>query len=112
VAADATLNLGPFALSGEYVTGRLPVGPFDAQLGLLSFVVPLDAAGEWAVQPVVGAEALQLRGELAGHGWSALGGVNILFVDSFKAQLQVERALRPGDATPGLEYSLQLATRF
>jgi hypothetical protein len=74
--------------------------------------VPLDAAGEWAVQPVVGAEALQLRGDVEGQGWSALGGVNILFMDSFKAQLQVERALRPGDATPGLEYSLQLATRF
>jgi hypothetical protein len=112
VAADATLNLGAFALSGEYVTGQLPLGPFNAQLGLVSYTLPLDAAGEWAVQPVAGAEALQLRGEIAGQGWSALGGINILFADSFRAQFQVERALRPGDAAPGLEYSLQLATRF
>jgi hypothetical protein len=38
--------------------------------------------------------------------------VNILFSDAFKAQLQAERALRPGDESPGTEYSLQLATRF
>jgi hypothetical protein len=64
------------------------------------------------VQPVAGAEALQVHGDMAGQGWSAVGGVNILFADSFKAQLQVERALLPGDVTPGLEYLLQLATRF
>ncbi len=112
VAADATLHLGGLDLSGEYVTGRLPLGPFTAQLGLVAYTLPLDSIGEWAVQPVAGAEALQLRGEIAGQGWSALGGINILFADSFKAQFQVERALRPGDAAPGLEYSLQLATRF
>ncbi len=111
-AADATLRLGQFALSAEYVTGQLPLGPFDAQLATASYALPLDAAGEWALQPVLGAESLQLRGDIAGQGWAALGGINILFADSFKAQFQVERALRPGDAAPGLEYSLQLATRF
>jgi hypothetical protein len=49
---------------------------------------------------------------VAGRGWAAVGGFNLLFSDSFKAQLQAEHALRPGDETPGTEYSLQLATRF
>jgi hypothetical protein len=111
-AADATVHLGGFALSAEYVTGQIALGPFDAQLAMASYALPLDAAGEWALQPVLGAESLRLRGDVVGQGWAALGGVNILYVDSFKAQFQVERALRPGDAAPGLEYSLQLATRF
>jgi hypothetical protein len=110
VAAEATLHLGALALSGEAVSGRLGLGPFTAQIGLASYMVPL--AKDWALQPVVGAEALQLRGNVAGHGWAAVGGFNLLFSDSFKAQLQAERALRPGDETPGTEYSLQLATRF
>lgn len=112
VAADASLRLGGLDLSCEYAAGRLPLGLFHAQFALASYTLPLDAAGDWALQPVAGAEALQLRGENAGQGWSAVGGVNVLFADSFKAQLQVERALRPGDVAPGLEYLLQLATRF
>lgn len=110
VAAEAALHLGALALSGEAVSGRLGLGPFSAQLGLASYTVPL--AMGWALQPLVGAEALQLRGEMRGHGWAAVGGLNLLFSDSFKAQLQAERALRPGDEAPGTEYSLQLATRF
>ncbi len=110
VAAEATLHLGALALSGEAVSGRLGLGPFTAQLGLASYMVPL--AKDWALQPVVGAEALQLRGDVEGRGWAAVGGFNLLFSDSFKAQLQAEHALRPGDETPGTEYSLQLATRF
>ncbi|WP_044196106.1 hypothetical protein [Hyalangium minutum] len=110
VAADGTLHLGALELSGEVVTGRLGVGPFTAQLGLVSYTLPL--GHEWALQPLAGAEALQLRGELEGRGWAAVGGLNVLFSDSFKAQLQAERALRPGDEAPGTELSLQLATRF
>lgn len=110
VAADGTLHLGALELSGELVSGQLGVGPFTAQLGLASYTLPL--SHEWALQPLVGAEALQLRGDLAGRGWAAVGGINILFSDSFKAQLQAERALRPGDEAPGTELSLQLATRF
>jgi hypothetical protein len=110
VAAEATLHLGALALSGEAVSGRLAVGPFTAQLGLASYTLTL--AKDWALQPLAGAEALQLRGDVAGHGWAAVGGFNILFSDSFKAQLQAERALRPGDESPGTEYLLQLATRF
>jgi hypothetical protein len=110
VAAEATLRLGALALSGEAVSGRLAVGPFTAQLGLASYTLPLTK--DWVLQPLAGVEALQLRGDVAGHGWAAVGGVNILLSDSFKAQLQAERALRPGDESPGTEYLLQLATRF
>ncbi|MDY7225301.1 hypothetical protein [Hyalangium rubrum] len=112
VAADGTLELGNLALSGEAVTGQLALGPFTAQMGLVSYTLPLGKTREWAVQPLLGGEALQLRGEVTGRGWAAVGGFNILYSDSFKAQLQAERALRPGDEAPGTEYSLQLATRF
>ena len=110
VAADGTLQLGALALSAEVVTGQLGLGPFTAQLGLASYTLPL--GNEWALQPLAGAEALQLRGPMTGRGWAAVGGLNVLFSDSFKAQLQAEHALRPGDEAPGTEYSLQLATRF
>jgi len=110
VAADGTLSLGALQLSAEVVTGRLGLGPFTAQLGLASYTLPL--GNEWALQPLAGAEALQLRGNVVGRGWAAVGGLNVLFSDSFKAQLQAEHALRPGDEAPGTEYSLQLATRF
>lgn len=110
LATDGTLHLGGLALTGEAVTGHLGLGPFTAQLGLASYLLKLDK--NWALQPLAGAEALQLRGDVAGRGWSAVGGVNVLFLDAFKAQLQAERALRPGDETPGTEFSLQLATRF
>jgi hypothetical protein len=110
VATDGTLHLGELALSAEAVTGRLALGAFTAQLGLASYLLPLSK--EWALQPLAGAEALQLRGDVAGRGWAAVGGFNLLFSDSFKAQLQAEHALRPGDEAPGTEYSLQLAMRF
>ncbi|HYH99963.1 MAG TPA: hypothetical protein VD972_28675, partial [Hyalangium sp.] len=110
VAVDGTLRLGALEVSAELVTGQLALGPFSAQLGLASYTLPLGK--DWALQPLAGAEALQLRGEVAGRGWAAVGGFNVLFSDSFKAQLQAERALRPGDEAPGTEYSLQLATRF
>jgi hypothetical protein len=110
VATDGALRLGALELSAELVTGQLGVGPFTAQLGLASYTLPL--GNEWALQPLAGAEALQLRGAVTGRGWAAVGGLNVLFSDSFKAQLQAEHALRPGDEAPGTEYSLQLATRF
>lgn len=112
LAADAELRLGGLSVTGEAVTGRLALGPFTAQLLLASWTVPVGREG-WALQPVVGAEALQLRGDLVqGEGHSLVGGFNVLLADSFKAQFQAERALRPGDEAPGLELSLQLATRF
>ncbi|HEY0093380.1 MAG TPA: hypothetical protein VGB96_03610, partial [Archangium sp.] len=111
VATDATLNLGALELSGEYVNGRLATGPFSAQLGLASYTLPVGSEG-WAVQPVVGGELLQLRGPLKARGYGFVGGLNVLYAEHFKAQFQAEHALRAGDEAPGLEYSLQLATRF
>ncbi|NNB93417.1 hypothetical protein HI113_05785, partial [Corallococcus exiguus] len=58
------------------------------------------------------AEALQLQGGIQAQGHSVTGGLNVLLADSFKAQVQAERALRPGDVAPALELSVQLATRF
>ena len=55
---------------------------------------------------------MQLRGAQAARGHALLGGLNVLYDTLFKAQLQAERALRPGDESPGLELSVQLATRF
>ncbi|HZI14946.1 MAG TPA: hypothetical protein VE153_31540 [Myxococcus sp.] len=110
VAADAQVQWGNLAVTGEFVTGRLPLGPFTAQLLLAQWAVPVGE--EWAVQPVAGVEALQLRGDVEGTGHAMVGGVNLLLGDRFKAQFQAERALRPGDEAAGLEYSLQLATRF
>ncbi|ATB37459.1 hypothetical protein CYFUS_002881 [Cystobacter fuscus] len=111
LAADASLRLGGLELSGEYVTGRLAVGPFMGQMGLASFMLPLGLDG-WALQPVAGAELLQLTGPLKARGYALVGGLNLLYSRHFKAQLQAEHALRPGDELAGLEYSLQLATRF
>ncbi|SET53110.1 hypothetical protein [Stigmatella erecta] len=110
MAADALVRLGGLSVSGEFVSGRLGLGPFTGQLGLITYTLPLSK--DWALQPVAGAEALQLRGEVTGRGWTTVGGVNILFSDFFKAQVQAERGVRPGDEVPGTELSLQLATRF
>ncbi len=112
VAADGALKLGGLMVSGELVTGRLALGPFTGQLALISYTLPMGEDKHWSLQPVVGAEALQLRGDVVGRGWSAVGGLNVLLSDSFKAQVQAEHALRPGDEVAGTEFSLQLATRF
>ncbi len=112
VSADGVLQMGAWALSGELVTGQLAVGPFLGQLGLLTYTLPLGQGDSWALQPLLGVEALQLRGDVPARGWASVGGCNVLLSDSFKAQLQVERALRPGDEAPGTEFLLQLATRF
>jgi hypothetical protein len=111
VATDATLNLGALRLSGEYVNGKLPTGPFSAQMWLASYTLPVGLEG-WAVQPVAGAELLQIRGPLRARGYGFLGGLNVLYTEHFKAMFQAEHALRAGDQAPGFEYSLQLATRF
>ena len=54
-----------------------------------------------------------LTSDMAFQGdFAFVGGFNVLYSEHFKAQLQAEHALRPGDETSGFEYSLQLATRF
>jgi hypothetical protein len=111
VTADATLRLAGLRVSGEFVTGQLATGPFHAQLGLASYTLPLGRDG-WALEPVAGAELLQLRGEVLARGYAFVGGLNVLLSDHFKAQLQAEQGLRAGDEVSRRRYSLQLATRF
>ncbi|WP_304504058.1 hypothetical protein [Corallococcus sp. EGB] len=110
-AADAEVTLWGLSVVGEAAAGRLALGPFRSQSVLAYWTVPVGRRG-WAVQPVVGAEALQLQGGIQAQGHSMTGGFNVLLADSFKAQVQAERALRPGDVAPALELSVQLATRF
>jgi len=111
LAADASLRLGGLELSGEFVNGRIALGPFQGEMGLASYVLPIGLEG-WALQPLAGAELLQLTGPLKARGYALVGGINILYSQHFKAQFQAEHALRPGDELAGLEYSMQLATRF
>jgi hypothetical protein len=110
-AADVELSLWGLSVTGEAAAGRLALGPFQSQSVLAYWTVPVGHGG-WAVQPVVGAEALQLQGGIQAQGHAVTGGFNVLLADSFKAQFQAERALRPGDEAPALELSVQLATRF
>ncbi len=112
LAADAVLRLGGLEVTGEYVNGHLPTGPFAAQMGLASYTLPLPLVEGLALQPVAGAEMMQLLGPLKARGYAFVGGFNVLYAEHFKGQLQAEHALRPGDEAAGFEYSLQLATRF
>lgn len=110
-AVDAIVLFKRLRVSAEAAAGRLGVGPFTAQLGLVSYFLPLGQS-PWALEPLVSAEALQLRGDVQGQGHALTSGVNVHFSEHFKTQLQAEWALRPGDETPGLEVALQLAARF
>ena len=111
VAADAELKLAGFVFTGEAISGRLPLGPFTAQMLLAQYLIHV--GNEWAIQPVAGVEALQLRGDtVRGDGHSLVGGFNVLLGTRFRAQFQTERALRPGDEFPGLQHSIELGARF
>lgn len=111
-AVDATLKLEGLRLSGEFTAGRILPGDFTAQTALAAWALPLDAAERWALEPVLGAEALQLHGPDGGNGWVYTAGVNLLFLDAFKAMLQGEHALRPGDTRPALALFFQLASQL
>ncbi|QDE82269.1 hypothetical protein BHS07_12320 [Myxococcus xanthus] len=111
VAADAELKWAGFVFSGEAISGRLPMGPFTAQMLLAQYLIHV--GNEWAIQPVAGVEALQLRGDtVRGDGHSLVGGFNVLLGTRFRAQFQTERALRPGDEFPGLQHSIEVGARF
>ncbi|WP_426750824.1 hypothetical protein [Myxococcus sp. Y35] len=111
VAADAELKLAGFVFTGEAISGRLPLGPFTAQMLLAQYLIHVGK--EWAIQPVAGFEALQLRGDtVRGDGHALVGGFNVLLGTRFRAQFQTERALRPGDEVPGLQHSIEFGARF
>ncbi|MCI0572448.1 MAG: OprO/OprP family phosphate-selective porin [Myxococcaceae bacterium] len=112
---DITASFRRINLMAELLTGRLAVGRFLSQSALAWVDVRLPRLAQWTLQPVVGAEALQVSGtgEVAGgQGWSLLGGVNTLYGDRVKVLLQVERSFRPDDERPGTSVGLQLAARF
>jgi len=111
-AVDATLRLGGLSVSGEVTAGRIRPGSFAAQSALASWALPLDPAERWALEPVLGAEALQLLGPEGGSGYAYTAGLNLLFLDSFKAMLQGEHALRPGDSRPAFALFFQLAAQL
>ncbi len=110
--ADASFDMGGLRIDAEALAGQLAVGRFTSQLLLVSWRVPIGEANTWAVEPLVAGEALQLTGGMTGIAAGALAGVNVHYGDRLRLQTQVERALRPGDATAGTELSVQLGARF
>lgn len=111
-SVDATLKLGGLRVMGEVTAGRIRPGDFTAQSALAAWTLPLDPAERWALEPVLGAEALQLRGPEGGSGYAYTAGVNLLFLDAFKAMVQGEHALRPGDPRPAFALFFQLAAQL
>lgn len=110
--ADATYRLGRFEVTGEALQGRVLSGRINAGVLLARYDIALDAKREWVVQPLLGAEVLQLRAAEVGTGHSVTGGVNLIHAETFKVQVQVERALRPGDDMARHEVALQVGARF
>lgn len=112
VASDATVTLKKVRLTGEGLYGRLATGVFTAQTLTASWLIGLGEAERWALEPVLGAEALQLRGPQGGTGKAGVAGVNVHYADRVKLMLQGERGLFPGDDRLRNRFALQLAARF
>lgn len=111
VAADATVKYFGARLMLEASLGRLPVGPFNAQLAMLTWVLRAGDS-QWAFEPLIAAESLQLTGEQGGWGRAAVLGANVHYGDRIRLQLQGERGLFPGDTTMQNRFSAQLGARF
>jgi len=109
---ETKLELARFKVSAEALAGRMGLGPYLAGLGALSYTAALDRRGLFELEPVVTADLLQLRGPTLGRGYSATAGVNLIYDQRLKLMLQMQRALRPGDAKPGNSFGMQLAARF
>ena len=112
VGADARFDVDGFAVSGEAVAGRLPVGRFTGELLLVSYRFPLGASETWSLEPVIAGEALQVFGDTTGVGGGALAGLNLHYGDRIRLQTQLERALGPGDTAPATQVDVQLGARF
>ncbi len=101
-----------FVFEGELVAAKLQAGEALGALGLMSYELPLSSEGAWRLRPVVGGELLRLRGPVAGQGFASTFGLGVLFEDRFRADLQLERALKPADRVARNEWSLQLGMWF
>ncbi len=112
--ADLEARFGRLSLMGDALVGRLPVGDFTAQTALVTWLQPLGEV--WAVEPVAGAEALQLwtsgDGEGGGTGQNFVAGANLHYGSRLKLMLQGERGVLPGDVGMRSRYLVQLAARF
>jgi hypothetical protein len=111
VSADLELKANRLRMDLEAFGGRLAIGAFSGAMGLLAYRL-WEPGGGWTLQPVVGAELLRIQGPVSGQGHSGTIGVNALLEDTFKIQLQLERALAAGDQRPGTRVAAQLAGRF
>lgn len=109
--ADVTAKFKGARLVLEAVAGRLTQGRFNAQLGMLTWFIPV-GDGPWAFEPLIAAETLQLTGGQSGRGNAAVVGANVHYSDRIKLQLQGERGLFPGDTTMQNRFSAQLGARF
>jgi hypothetical protein len=109
---EGRFELGGFALNAEAINGKLGLGPYSAIVTAATYTFALDRRGKFELQPALCADALQLRGPLAGRGYSGTAGLNLIYDQRLKLMLQMERALRPGDAKPGSSFGMQLAARF
>ena len=83
------------------------VGTLEPRKNLVSLVRAYRrAAGNGAPHTLV------LAGPTGGQGWSGTGGLGFVYADHFRAQLQLERALLPGDVAPANRWLLQLGARL
>lgn len=112
VGSDATFEFEQFRVVGEGLYGRLATGIFTAQTLTASYMLPLGEKGQWAVEPLLGAEALQLRGPQGGTGKAGVVGANVHYSDRVKLMLQGERGLFAGDDRLRNRFAVQLAARF
>jgi len=109
---DATWKLDALRVSAEATGGTLRLGPYTSQSALAAWAIPLEAGRRWQLEPVLGAEALQLHTEQRAVGHAMTAGMNLLYGDWFKAMLQGERALRPGDPSVAFAITFQLAAQL
>ncbi len=107
---DATLKLGGLTVTAEALFGRLAVGRFTSQNALVTYDVPVGAL--WVLQPTLGVEGLQLRGEQAGVAWGGVAGLNAVWNERVRVQLQGQRMQRPGDQGPGNDLGVQVGAKF
>jgi hypothetical protein len=114
VAIEATAEpIRRLHLTTEALAGQIALGRFRGGTALVSYRLPFDREQRLRLEPVVGAELLDVYGQTAGgRGHALTYGLNLLFDDYFKAQLQIERAFRPKDTGLNNLVSFQLAARF
>ncbi|HET8541191.1 MAG TPA: hypothetical protein VFL83_15055 [Anaeromyxobacter sp.] len=106
------LDLGPVRAALEAFAGSVAEGPFSAGTALLSWRLRAGEARRLRLTPVVGMEALRLRGATPGVGYGAIAGAVISWTEGLKVKLQGEWARRPGDGSPAVAVAAEVGSRF